>query len=399
MGADFKFIHCADLHLGARFRRLTAYDPALGRQLAEGTFASFHRIVDLALAEQVDFVVIAGDIFNEGTETPGTRSRFVEELSRLTMPVFMVRGNHDHVIAWDEGLPFPPNVTLMGTELEKYRLDIRGRVVEIVGCSFPELHTGENLALKMHGSPGVFTIGLLHCTVSEVAATTEYAPCARADLLGRNIEYWALGHIHLRTVVQEADPCIVYPGDIQGLSPKEVGEKGAYLVEVTGERCRLDFRPTQELLWTEVQADIAGQDQPGVLAQIKAQARPGSLVSLDLVGRGPLDRMIRADPPAFLQAAERATGCRIGLNRLATGPALDLDQLAAGQTVAGQVVRTGRELEALSGEELLARLCERWPPAKDHLNTLQWMARSGRLQELLTAAEGELLTRLTEGRA
>jgi len=245
----------------------------------------------------------------------------------------------------------------------------------------------------------VFTIGLLHCTVSEVAATMEYAPCARSDLLGRNIEYWALGHIHLRTVLQEADPCIVYPGDIQGLSAKEVGEKGAYVVEVTGDRCRLDFRPTQEVLWKSMEVDIGGQNQNGVIEQIRVQAAPGTLVSLDLVGRGPLDRMIRADPEAFLQAAERATGCRISINKLVTAPALDLDRLAAGQTITGQVVRTGRELAELSGEELLAQLIERWPLAKDHLDTLQWMARSGRLKELLTDAEWRLLSRLTEGQA
>ena len=59
MGAHFRFVHCADLHLGSRFRGVSSKDPAMGERMTESVFQSFSRIVDLAISEKADFMVIA----------------------------------------------------------------------------------------------------------------------------------------------------------------------------------------------------------------------------------------------------------------------------------------------------------------------------------------------------
>ena len=45
------------------------------------------------------------------------------------------------------------------------------------------------------------------------------------DLYEKQFDYWALGHIHKRTILSE-DPPIIYPGNIQGRNKKEIGVKG-----------------------------------------------------------------------------------------------------------------------------------------------------------------------------
>ena len=75
MGAHFRFVHCADLHLGSRFKGVSVRDPAMGERMTESVFESFGRIVDLARSEKADFMVIAGDAFDESTITPATRHR------------------------------------------------------------------------------------------------------------------------------------------------------------------------------------------------------------------------------------------------------------------------------------------------------------------------------------
>lgn len=85
--------------------------------MTESVFRSFSRIVDLAISEKVDFVVIAGDAFDEFTITPATRHRFASELARMEVPCFIARGNHDPQVAWAASIPYPPNVHEFGTEL------------------------------------------------------------------------------------------------------------------------------------------------------------------------------------------------------------------------------------------------------------------------------------------
>ena len=77
---------------------------------------------------------------------------------------------------------------------------------------------------------GWFNIGVLH-TACGRAGHENYAPCTAADLAARGYDYWALGHVHAFEIVSR-DPWIVYPGNLQGRSIRECGERGAVIVEV-----------------------------------------------------------------------------------------------------------------------------------------------------------------------
>src|SRR5436305_1375641 len=80
-------------------------------------------------------------------------------------------------------------------------------------------------------SEGWLNIGLLHTSLEGAPGHNPYAPCTAADLARFGYDYWALGHIHAHAIVGR-NPWIVYPGNVQGRSPRECGAKGAVRVSV-----------------------------------------------------------------------------------------------------------------------------------------------------------------------
>ncbi|UKI34259.1 MAG: DNA repair exonuclease [Lentisphaeria bacterium] len=230
MAAAVKFIHCADLHLGSAFLGLGRDLPELAGRLAEAPFAAFARIVDLALREEVDFLVIAGDIFDRDNPSLSGRMRFREELLRLDaakIPVFLSGGNHDPVpAAWPPAVSLPGNTRLFSADtVEFFPVERNGEVIARVGgLSHSRLRQTDNLVERFAAPPGgPFTVGVLHANVGAQPGFQPYAPAAVADLAGRGVDYWALGHVHNFRKVNEAAPAAYYPGCPQGRAVNEPG--------------------------------------------------------------------------------------------------------------------------------------------------------------------------------
>ena len=393
MGCDFRFIHAADLHLGSRLRNLSDTDPGLQEKVYESIFESFGRIVD-AGRERSDFMVISGDLYDETFMTPRTKYRFCAEAVRYGKPVFMVRGNHDFGDSWEDTIPYPPNVHVLPAEPRNMRMKIRGRNVDVTGVSYTEWHTTENLALKLRGSPDAYTIAVLHCSLKEIADSGDYAPCSVDDLTGRNIDYWALGHIHKRTVVRENGPAVVYPGNIQGRNIGETGEKGCYLVSVTGDTAELEFIPTQGVVFDRVTADITGKTSVSELVA-SVEAAPGSVLSVTFAGIGPLDRTVRADPKGMADTIGAAKKCKAYVEAVRTVPEIDLERVRGGETLVSEIVRTADRLFGKSDEEILGMLAT--GPASDIRDDLASLISDGEFRQILQEAEMELLSRIEEG--
>jgi exonuclease SbcD len=73
---------------------------------------------------------------------------------------------------------------------------------------------------------------MLHCNVGTNTGHELYAPCTLQDLITRNFDYWALGHVHKKAIINGDNPLVIYPGNPQGLHPKETGARGCFLVNV-----------------------------------------------------------------------------------------------------------------------------------------------------------------------
>ena len=393
MGCDFSFIHAADLHLGSRLKHLSDTDPELRTRIYESIFESFSRIVDAGI-KQSDFMVISGDLYDEAFMTPRTKHRFCLEAERYGKPVFIVRGNHDFGDYWEDTIPYPKNVILLPAEPRTMRMAIRGRNVDVIGTSYTEWHTTENLAKKLRGSPDAYTIAVLHCSLKEIADSGDYAPCSVNDLMGRNIDYWALGHIHKRTVVREQKPAVVYPGNIQGRHTGESGEKGCYLVSVTGDSTELTFIPTQGVVFDSIAADITGKASVQELIS-SVEAAPGSVVSVTFTGMGTLDAAVRADPQGMAEAIGKAKGCRASVEAVRTIPEIDLSRVRMGETLMSEIVRTADSMFSQPDEKIVELLCR--GPASDIKDDVMALVREGTFRQILEEAEMELLSRIEGG--
>ena len=174
----------------------------------------------------------------------------------------------------------------------------------IHGISYPKRDVTENLARRLGKvDPGPFSIGLLHANVSNDPNHEAYAPCSLDDLAGSGIDYWALGHVHTRQVLNERGPTVVYPGNPQGRHPNETGARGVYLVEVDdGGNVDLKFLPTATVRWERLQIDIdpfkTEQDLLNALHQGMQGVVDGAdgqsvVVRVTLTGRGELNRNLR----------------------------------------------------------------------------------------------------------
>ena len=357
MGNRFTFIHCADLHLGSRFKGITDDDPELGRRMRSSPMESFSRIIDIAMERDVDFMVVSGDLYDEANTLPSIRLGLSEQLRRLGRPVFVARGNHDSVTSWTDAIPYPENVYEFPIVPMSVGMNVRGQRVEVVGASFQGRYEGRNLPSLMKGRQGFFTIACVHCDVDPPSGSSEYSPCRSEDLRGRDIDYWALGHIHKRTVVMES-PLAVYPGNIQGRSIKETGEKGAYIITVEdGRIASYEFVPTQSIIWEEVDVDITGMSMQGLLSVLEERIPRGSVVRLNVHGSGELDSPLRSERDDVVRTVQSRCGCTVCDISVDTTSALDLGSVMGMRDMRGKVVEAGMQL-ARDRASLIDAICE-----------------------------------------
>ncbi|WP_123041190.1 metallophosphoesterase family protein [Cohnella candidum] len=311
MGVPFTFVHAADLHLDSPFKGLGKVPDAVRESLRESTFGSFRRLVDTAVLEGADFVVLAGDLYDMADRSLRAQLRLQRMLTELAdegIGVFAVHGNHDPESGRQARLDWPAGIRVFGSgtvECAEARRRDGTLAAHVYGISYPTAAVTDNLALrfaKREGAP--FHLALLHANVDGDPGHDNYAPCRLAELVGAGFDYWALGHVHDRRVLHEY-PHVVYPGNIQGRNIRETGPKGAYVVRVsdTGE-IRMDFRDTAEVLWREVSVSIEGLEREQQLKErlLRAaeEARAGAagrpvILRAKLVGSGALHRQLLRD--------------------------------------------------------------------------------------------------------
>ncbi|EAD8167713.1 exonuclease SbcCD subunit D [Listeria monocytogenes] len=253
---EIKFLHMADLHLDSPFIGLSTLPQPLFSAIQESTFQSLERITTVAIKEAVDFVLIAGDIYDSEDQSVRAQARFAKEMKRLeaaNIPVFMIHGNHDFIEKHKEKLALPSNVHVFSEQVEVMsHKTATGVSVNIYGFSYNERHIRSSRVgeYKIQGDAD-FHIALLHG--SEVSSSEEhdvYAPFRVQEISKKGFDYWALGHIHKRQLLAES-PSIYYPGNIQGRNRKESGEKGASIITLSEASTTIDFIGTSPIIWEE----------------------------------------------------------------------------------------------------------------------------------------------------
>jgi DNA repair exonuclease SbcCD nuclease subunit len=302
----FSFLHTGDLHLDSPFHGLSAEaPPEVLALLRSATTEAWRAVVRTAIEAHVDFVVVAGDVFEGASPTLLGQTRFrdgLTELAEAGIPSFVVHGNHDPLDgrSWAPGLDFPAAAHRFGTDaVEEVPVLRKGReIARIHGRSYPRAAVTENYALGFRADPAApFSIGLLHTNVGDRPGHANYAPCSVDDLRASGMDYWALGHIHQPGQVL-ADPLAIYCGIPQGRDPGELGPRGCYLVEVdAAARATPRFVPTDLVRWhlLEVAIDPLTDDEAlrracreALGAALDAAEGRSLVVRARLTGRGVL---------------------------------------------------------------------------------------------------------------
>ncbi len=257
----FKFLHAADIHLDSPLRGLERYEGAPADEIRGATRQAFENLVELALEENVAFVLLAGDLYDGDWKDYNTGLFFVERMARLRQAgirVFVIAGNHDAASQITKVLRPPNNVKLFSTRKpETVVLEQLG--VALHGQGFASRAVSEDLtAAYPQGDPQLFNIGLLHTCLDGKPGHEPYAPCSIDGLRTKGYQYWALGHVHQREEVSR-EPWIIFPGNIQGRHIRETGPKGATLVTVQeGGVTAVEHRDLDVLRWSLCRVDVAG---------------------------------------------------------------------------------------------------------------------------------------------
>ena len=154
MGKHFSFIHCADLHLGEPFGdvRLGGSGP-WNEQISKSTFKAFEKVVDAAIDNRVDAILISGDVYNSDHHSLAAQMAFARELYRAAengIETFIVHGNHDPEEAWRADIPLPDMVHIFSSsEVQALPLMKDGeKAATIYGISYKTRHVGTDLGIR-----------------------------------------------------------------------------------------------------------------------------------------------------------------------------------------------------------------------------------------------------------
>ena len=350
----FRFVHTADLHLDSSFLGIQAVDEHVARELREATFRTFDRIVELCLSRHADFLLVAGDIYNSRDHSLRAQLRLrdgLRPLSEAGISSFIVHGNHDPLDSWAATLEWPERAHIFGGDaVAAEPVERDGQTIALVyGISYPTQEIRKNLAQRFQRTEdGPFAIGLLHCNVGDDTGHEPYAPCTLGDLAKAGMDYWALGHVHNHRVLSVTGPMIVYPGNPQGLNPRELGARGCYLVEVdeTGHPTA-QFVAVDTVRWLRESIPIEqlGTDEELVSSveqgcrRMREKAEGRSVLGrISLTGRGPAHASLAR--PGFvaglvesIRETEGADDPFVWIERLEvdTRPPLDLETRRRGQ--------------------------------------------------------------------
>jgi DNA repair exonuclease SbcCD nuclease subunit len=418
-----RFIHCADLHLDSPLRGLERYEGAPAQDMREATRRSFVNIVDLALAREVDFVLIAGDVFDGDWLDFNTGLFFANQLRRLAdadIRAFIVRGNHDAMSKISKAVSLPKNVHVFKANNPERVID-ESLGLAIHGQSFASGVVTDDLAAQYpEAASGLLNIGLLHTALAGREGHEPYAPTTPERLAAKGYDYWALGHVHAREIVREK-PWIVFPGNTQGRHAREVGPKGCMVVEGDAETGigSAEFVPTDVARWQHLTidaSDLASIDE--LQAVVQNSVRRAMLdagdrllaLRLSIGGRTALHGKLagrpesfRADVCAWLNEASGGMAWLEKLKLSITAP-LDLAALAARDDPFGLLLRRLDELAAdpetfnRLAESALSELELKIPPElREQDPTLQTASTEFRADALALARERLLAAISTDG--
>lgn len=225
MADAIKFIHAADFHLDQPIRGLTELPAHLRTRLANAPYDAATKVFDLAVAERVDFVLLAGDLFDVESGSARAYAFLLSQFQRLAeknIHIYWCGGEYDFPDRWPSSVALPENVITFSSSIIdeiEHRRDGQ-RLCAIFASGYDS---------KRHS---LSDFDASESETFNIALT--YGQFEAGNLTGANVNYWALGGKHKSTVFEKSDTIGVYPGTPQSRRPQETGAHGFKLCRVDG---------------------------------------------------------------------------------------------------------------------------------------------------------------------
>ena len=413
-----RFIHIADVHLDTAF---AGRSDEMRSRLRRAVREAFSRCVDTAVGEQVDAVLIAGDLFDGGSLSFASERFLLAHLGKLAeadIQVVYATGNHDPGRGLRaNSLDWPGNVTVIAGA-DPVTVAVKGRTGDIVGhvtgAGHADARETADLSLRLEPVPetALPQAAILHTQVTSANGRDlhrPYAPSGIEGLRAAGFHYWALGHVHLGQELS-AEPPVRYSGNLQGRDPRESGPKGGLLVDLLDPvHPVIEFREFSPVRWERV--TISGLEEvrslDALVGEVAAEweraraSDPGSddtewMVAVDLVGPSPMWRKLReAEEIATIEdevaARLGALGAEVRAGKL--HPEARIDDHIDREDVLGAGLRLSRDV--LAGKDRLGLAdtdLAGFDPGRD--GTLD-----AYLRRLLSGGAEEIMTRMLVPRA
>ena len=371
---SLRFIHAADLHLDSPFRGLANTSTRLRDELQAATLGAFERIVDHTIESKADFLLLAGDLYDSKDRSLRALVAFRRQMERLAerdVSVYIVHGNHDPLNGWGSEFQLPPNVTTFSGKPATEPVIRRGKeIARVTGISYARERVTENLAAAMKpDSDSPYSVGLLHANVAGQTGHEDYAPVSLDELTASGFDYWALGHVHTRSVLAENPSTVVYPGNPQGRNPREAGPRGCVQVDINRNGdAHLSFVETNLARWTHLEIPIQTHTRMDSLidalleeGRVAAASFRGPVVArCTLRGSGPLHADLQRDGMSEELSEQLRSVVPVESVRIATGPVLDFESLSRTESLVADFLKLADR--ALDDPEMRKKLTDSLEP-------------------------------------
>ncbi len=357
---SFRFVHAGDFHLELPPHGVVEVPDHLRELFVESAWWAAQRVFDTVLAEEVEFLVLTGDLLDPQQTGPRGPLFLAEQFGRLAerdIPVYWVGGRVDPPDSWPSAVTLPENVHMFPrSRPEQFVYQRDGTpLARLTGVSHDHSRTIH------HGDfdpdpAGLFSIAVVHGS-AEAAA-----------LQSRGIHYWAMGGRHDRSTMFSSPHVAHYPGSPQGRRPEEHGPHGCTLVQVDEQhRARTNLLPTDAMRWLServvIDSETTNDDLKTLLRErmhtlVEINQSVDLLVSWTVAGNGPLCTQLRRGALAveLIDAlrAEYGFGPPAAWSlSIQVEPAASLPpEWYEQETIRGDFLRTIRQLQINTGEPL-----------------------------------------------
>lgn len=236
-----KFVHIADMHFDAPFTSLNAVEN-LGEKRRLEQRNAFRKIIDFVLKNDVEYLFIAGDLYEHEYVRKSTIDFIAKEFNRIKdTKIFITPGNHDPYVrnSYYDTYDFGDNVYVFNSSnIEKFE----DENVNVYGMAFTEFYMN-NSALENINLPFSNKLNILvaHCDLngSKDSEGFSYNPILESKLNSIGFDYIALGHVHKNNIDNKNRT--YYPGSTISLGFDELGSHGMIAGEITKDSFSMEF--------------------------------------------------------------------------------------------------------------------------------------------------------------